>query len=145
MYDIKIFQNKNDNRYSLVYHTDINRYIKRWYWYDDISDILCNFNCIMIESINIPTNEDYSTGVKFLKEFCDIMTAGNKVIIFDMEELLNVNDVDYICDIENLLCRCNFINIPVNDIETYDTYVYINTHGSELLNMVDIEHGVYYD
>lgn len=145
MSQLKIFQNINDTRYSLVYHTDIHKYIKHWYWYNDISDALCQFNCIMIDSINIPTNADYMVGVKFLKEFCDIMTAGNRVIIFDMEELLNANDIEYICDIENLLCRCNFINIPVNDIETYDTYVYINTHGTNLLNIIDTMHGVYYD
>lgn len=143
--NIKIFKDIKDNRYSIVYHTNINKFIKHWYWYDDISDILCKFDCIMISSIHIPERVDYSIGVKFLKEFCNIMTAGNKIIIFDMEELINTNDIDYICDIENLLCRCDFINIPVNDIEVYDTYVYINTHGTDLLNMVDAKHGVYYD
>lgn len=142
---IKSFRNINDNRYSIMYHTNANEFIKQWYWYDDISDILCKFNCVMITSINIPSGADYVIGVKFLKDFCDIMTAGNKVIIFDMEELLNAHDIDYICDIENLLCRSNFINIPINYIDTYDTYVYINMHGTTILNMIDAAHGVYYD
>lgn len=145
MNNIKIFQSKNDNRYSLVYRTNIHEYIKQWYWYDNISDILCEFDCIMISSIQVPMDKDFVIGQQLLKEFCDIMTAGNKVVIFDMEELLNTHDIDYICFIEDLMCRCNFISLPVNSIEIYDTYVYINTNGAHLLDHVDVALGIYYD
>lgn len=142
---IKFFQSRNDNRYSLIYYTDINRFIKHWYWYDDISDIMIQYNCVMINSIIVP-EDFYTTGVKFLKEFCDIMTVGDRVIIFDMEELMNtIHDINYICDIENLLCRSNFINIPIDDMHTYDIYIYLNTKGAELLSTIDAIHGVYYD
>lgn len=146
MDNIKHFIYKNDTRYLLKYHTDMNDCIKHWYWYNDIKNFLISYNCIMIDSIEIPMNiNDYSFGVQFLKEFCNIMTAGDRVIIFDTEELLNIYNIDYIYNIEQILARCNFINIPIDDTHTYEAYIYLNAKGNELLTMIDAMHGVYYD
>lgn len=145
MNNIKIFQGINDNRYSLIYHTDANKFIGLLYWYDEIKNIISEYDCVMINSIHVPNDCDYRIGAEFLKQFCDIMTAGNKVIIFDTEELMNVHSIDYIGDIEKILAYSNFINIPIDYMNTCDTYVYLNTKGADLLNLIDISRGVYYD
>lgn len=145
MNNIKIFKSRNDNRYSLIYHTDANKFIGLLYWYDEIKDIMSEYDCVMINSIYVPNNCDYRMGAEFLKQFCDIMTAGNKVVIFDTEELMNVHSIDYIEDIEKILAYSGFINIPIDYMNTCDTYVYLNTKGAELLNSIDITRGVYYD
>lgn len=133
------------NEYSLIYHTNVNECLKSWYWYNDINDILCKYNCAMITSIEVPFEIDYDNVKHFLEEFCDIMSIENKVILFDIEELMHICDLEYMYYIEELLVRCNFIPIPIDFMHSSDTYVYLNIAGANVIDEIDIKNGVYYD
>ena len=133
--NIKYIRYSKDNQCLIRYHTDIRGY--KEYWYLDMQELFKNYEFIIIDSFVLPMDNGSSIGVDFLKEFCDIMTAGNKVVIVDTEEFVRYLDsinsnvyYDTCIDIlDNMLYTAGF-----ESIDTYgysynykDVYVYTNS------------------
>lgn len=120
--NIKYIRYSKDNQCLIRYHTDIRGY--KEYWYTDMQELFKNYEFIIIDSFVLPMENGSNIGVDFLKEFCDIMTIGNKVVIVDTEEF-----VRYLDSINSNVYYDTCINILDNMLytagfESIDTYGY---------------------
>ena len=86
MDNIKYIYHDIDKQCMLRYHTNINKYNE--YWYNDMRYILNNYNFVLIDSFSIPIETGNTVGIELLKNFCELMTVGNRVVIFDNEEFI---------------------------------------------------------
>ena len=129
----KYISYNGDEQCLLRYHTDIRGYNE--YWYNDLRDTFKNYEFIIIDSFVLPMDNGSTIGVQFLKQFCDVMTAGNKVVIVDTEEFVryleNMNSGVYydtcISILDEMLTEAGFDQINTTQGHSYlykDVYVY---------------------
>ena len=122
-----------DTQCSLRYHTDMRGYNE--YWYNDIKDIVQDCEFVIIDSFVLPMDSSNMGTIQFLKHFCDIMTAGNKVVILDTEEFVRyletMNSGVYydtcINILDEILTTVGFDQINTTQGHSYlykDVYVY---------------------
>lgn len=80
----------HNNQCALRYKTDIDEYNE--FWYNDTKDILKDYEFIVIDSLAVPMEIGNTEVIHFLKEFCRLMTVGNKIVIYDNEEFMRYLD-----------------------------------------------------
>lgn len=155
-----MFNNTKCIRYSknpecwIKYHIGMNKYNE--YWYQDLKNILKDYEFILIDSFALPMdNRDY-TGIKFLKEFCDIMTVGNKVVVLDDEKFIRyldtMNSNVYYDSCLNILTEMlsvigfECINTGFEHSYLYkDIYIYRSILGLQVLDEIENYYGLVED
>lgn len=153
-----MFNNTKYIRYSkdpqciIRYHTDIRGYNE--YWYDDVKHLSHNYEFIVIDSLVLPMENGRSIGVQFLQEFCNIMTIGNKVVIYDNEEFVryleSVNsDVYYdscMNILDEMLITAGFDIINKTSQHSYlykDVYIYTKAKlGMQVYDEIENYYGL---
>lgn len=149
--NIKYIRYSKDEQCMLRYHTDIRGYNE--YWYNDLHHLLKNYEFIVIDSFVLPMDNGSEIGVKFLKEFCDVMTAGNKVVVIDTEEfaryLENVSGVYYdacMAILDEMLTEAGFDQISTNQGHSYlykEVYVYTKAKaGMQVYDEIENYYGL---
>lgn len=89
----KYIQYHRDKKCIIGYHIDMNEYNE--YWYNDTKNMLQNYEIVVIDVLIIPLISGNNVGIDFLKEFCDIMTIENRVVIFDNEDFIrNLDSIE---------------------------------------------------
>lgn len=127
---------RNDNC-ALTYKTDIDEYNE--YWYNDTKNMLNGYQFVIIESLLIPMEVGNKEVIKFLKDFCRLMTIENRVVIYDNEDFVKYlekqnSGVYYdACSniLDEILCTVGFDQITVFEHSYLYKDVYIYT-GSKL-------------
>lgn len=147
--------NYNEDKQCLLrYHTDIRGYNE--YWYNDLKYILKDYEFIVIDSFVLPMDNGSSIGVQFLKEFCDIMTVGNKVVIVDTEEFVRylegISGVYYdacINILDEMLTEAGFDVINTTSAHSYlykDVYIYTKAKlGLQVYDEIENYYGLVED
>lgn len=84
--NIKYMKYSKDKQCMIRYHTNSKGYTE--YWYNDLYYKLKDYEFIIIDSFVLPMEKGSIIGINFLKEFCNIMTIQNKIVIIDTEEFI---------------------------------------------------------
>lgn len=121
MDNTKFLQYHRDKKCMLGYHIDMNGYNE--YWYNDTKNILRNYEIVVIDVLIIPMVSGHSTGIDFLREFCDTMTVGNRVVVFDNEDFIRNLDA-----IESRLYYDTCVHM-MDEILTQVGFDPLNTYG----------------
>ena len=133
------------NECSLTYKTDIKDYSE--YWYKYTKDMLNPYQFIIINSLEIPRKTTDEEVIKFLQDFCRLMTIENRIVIYDnelfvryLERIQNLKYYDdYIEQLLKILYMSGFDCIQAFDYSyNYkDVFVYTKSKlGMDVYNII---------